>query len=725
MPDTVRARHSLREEAEQVLRQRFASAPGPRSRVLWWDAGGHLRDVLRRACSEIGVPFVEREHPLAFRQWVAEQGGAPSDEPDQVVWYVPEAQQGRDWFRDVAAMGGIVEKDIEALAADLYDIQPWRLRSSATVGPVSERIAAILLDNLHGSSRPTLERLQGRLVIQSDEGIVEYLLRNGWEMLPRSGDEVQTVRSLLTDKGVPELPADDDPDAMVEAVRRWAVAGWLSQEGAPSAVFPDAVAESDLGHAYRRLKTVLATDVQTNVLRTYQDRFWEDAIAQLDDPWTLAACPVDGALDERLWAEWQTDFEDERFERCRERAVKRAEAFRRYTGRQEQAVGKKSPAWIRVWKQAAALADLAHRYETWADRDVPAYALYADREAGSWHIDAAVRRIIVSGTPEDDLPHGHPARETLSDHRSHLVEEAYLDYLRALAEEMEAFLTQGPLLDENLASSVDFWADHKEELGAGNEALFFYIDALRLDLARELADRLQERSDATADLDLNVEESTRLGVLPSETAFGMAAVLPGRPQAYEVRLNGGDLTAYRNGSTLSAPKRRDLLKEEGWTVAPHNPSAWSSTRVAYVDTELDDIGEKNLEEIEAKLAERVEQLADRIFTKMRQGDWNRAYVVADHGFVLLPEATGFEDLTPPEGDVKRRRVAGKDLPEDGPGVLLTREKMPALSYLKTPVRVLLDPQQRFSKQGIPDARYYHGGALPQECILSFLKIEAA
>ena len=66
------------------------------------------------------------------------------------------------------------------------------------------------------------------------------------------------------------------------------------------------------------------------------------------------------------------------------------------------------------------------------------------------------------------------------------------------------------------------------------------------------------------------------------------------------------------------------------------------------------------------------------------------------------------------------------LSDDGPGVLLTGDQIPELfSYLSSPVRLLLDPQHRFKKQGIPDSRYYHGGALPQECILSFLKIEAA
>ena len=726
MPDAIRARRSLKEEAKQVLQQRFDSAPDPRRRVLWWDAGGHLRDVLRRACSELDVPFVERKHVLGFRQWVAEQGETPSDEPGRVVWYVPEPTAGRDWFRDVKHMGGLVEKSIDDLAADLYGIKTWQLRPTSSERPVSESVAAILLDNLRGSSHPSLDQLRGRLVIQANEGIVEYLLRDGWEMLPRAGEDLETVRSLLVDRGVPRLQPDDGPEEMVDAVERWAVAGWLSHAGVPDEAFPAAIAQSDLGYAYRRLKEVLQSDLQTNVLGTYQEEHWNEVISQTGDLWALTSCPVDGALDTHLWAAWQADFEDRRFEKCRERATERADAFRKHTGRLGEPVGKRAPSWIRVWKQAAALADLAYRYDTWNERNASVHALYADREEGSWQIDAAVRRIIVSGTPEDDLPEGHPARDSLSGFREHLVETEYLSYLRDLAAEMETALVQGDVLDDDLSSSIDFWPDHEKELGAGNEALFFYLDALRLDLARELADQLQERSDASNALDLNVEESTRLGVLPSETKFGMAAVLPGRPKSYEVRLESGELNAYRNGSRLNADTRRKLLNEEGWAVASHDPSGWSQTRVAYYSKEIDDYGEASMEDIEKRLAERVETLAENIFDRIRKGDWNRAYVVTDHGFVLLPEDAQFEDLPPPEGDVKRRRVAAEKLPEDGPGVVLTGKRSPELfSYLSSPVRVLLDPQHRFKKQGIPDSRYYHGGALPQECILSFLKIEAA
>jgi hypothetical protein len=662
---------------------------------------------------------------------VAEQGEAPSDEPGEALWYVPDAPRGRDWFRDVKHMGGtveenIVEKSIDDLAADAYGIQTWQLRPTSTNRPVSEEVAAILLDNLRGASHPTLEQLQSRLVIQADEEIIEYLLREGWEMLPTSSDDVNMVRSLLEDQGVPELPSYEAPEAMVKAVRRWAVAGWLSRAGVPDRAFPAAIAQSDLGYAYRRLKEVLHSDLQTGVLGTYQERYWEEIIVEADDPWALATCPVDGALDERLWAAWEADFERQRFEACQEHAAERARALREPTGRQGESVGKETPPRIRVWSQAAALADLAHRYETWDERNAPAHVLYADREEGSWQIDAAVRRIIVSGTPEEELPSGHPARKSLADHRQRLVENEYLTYLQELANEMETALTQGDLVDDNLSSAVHFWADHEEELGAGNEALFFYLDALRLDLARELADRLQERSDASSELDLNVEELTCLGVLPSETPFGMAAVLPGRPQSYEVRLDGGPLHAYRNGSAMDASRRRKLLEEEGWAVASSDSSGWSQTRVAYYSKEIDDYGEASINDIEQRLAERVQTLADEIVDRIRKGDWNRAYVVTDHGFVLLPEDAQFEDLSPPDGDVKRRRVAAEELSDDRPGVVLTGEQTPELfSYLSSPVRLLLDPQHRFQKQGIPDSRYYHGGALPQECILSFLEIEAA
>jgi len=58
-----------------------------------------------------------------------------------------------------------------------------------------------------------------------------------------------------------------------------------------------------------------------------------------------------------------------------------------------------------------------------------------------------------------------------------------------------------------------------------------------------------------------------------------------------------------------------------------------------------------------------------------------------------------------------------------PGVLLDDEDT-HLGYLDDDARVsiLADPIQRFRNQGLPDARFYHGGILPQEFVLNFVTI---
>jgi hypothetical protein len=47
-----------------------------------------------------------------------------------------------------------------------------------------------------------------------------------------------------------------------------------------------------------------------------------------------------------------------------------------------------------------------------------------------------------------------------------------------------------------------------------------------------------------------------------------------------------------------------------------------------------------------------------------------------------------------------------------------------LGYLNddTQANILADPIQRYRNQGLPDARFYHGGILPQEFVLNFVTI---
>jgi len=72
--------------------------------------------------------------------------------------------------------------------------------------------------------------------------------------------------------------------------------------------------------------------------------------------------------------------------------------------------------------------------------------------------------------------------------------------------------------------------------------------------------------------------------------------------------------------------------------------------------------------------------------------------------------------------VKYRRVAGDDLSGLSNGVHISANT-PGLDYLDTDIQILADPRQYFSKQGYSGDRYYHGGLLPQECMISFLEIQ--
>jgi hypothetical protein len=144
--------------------------------------------------------------------------------------------------------------------------------------------------------------------------------------------------------------------------------------------------------------------------------------------------------------------------------------------------------------------------------------------------------------------------------------------------------------------------------------------------------------------------------------------------------------------------------------------------VAYFKNDLDNMGEKEISDLEEMLAQRVDSLAEFIGTKIEQGEWDQAYVLTDHGFVLLPHDVTPEKISRPTeaSDSGRRWIAGEDVGEDSPGVLL--DASARLGYLDANVSVFASPLKRFSKQGVGDARFYHGGLLPQEFVLDFISI---
>lgn len=290
-----------------------------------------------------------------------------------------------------------------------------------------------------------------------------------------------------------------------------------------------------------------------------------------------------------------------------------------------------------------------------------------------------------------------------------------MNYLEEMSEAViTSFSTGSPLAGKDAAD--EWWTDNEKDLATGETVALFLIDALRLDLARELANRLRE--------DYSITEDTRVSTLPSETKFGMATLTPGRAHRFRIKLQNGKLSVERGGQRLDKGNRVKVLEREGWDVPEDSDSGWQRNQIAYYDKDIDDIGENELDNPESHFTDYIDELYALITDELENGNRDRIYVVTDHGFVLLPKGTTMESISSYDGDgeVKYRRIAGDDIEDAGTGVRVTGQT-PGTEYLNTSVRLLANPRQYNSKSGLTDARYYHGGILPQECMLNFLRIE--
>ncbi|MFC4552432.1 BREX-5 system phosphatase PglZ [Halorussus sp. GCM10023401] len=685
--------------------------------ILWWDDGGYLRDIIEHASTQLRCEFRAAEQtPLELR----------ADAPrDRTVWYVPQPSSGDvDWFKDVEHTGGVVEQHIGKLAARCFEnerLQAATIRTAYEDAEDREKVAQTLYEELNGEGGlPSLQGLQTKIVLDGHDDPVQFVLEHGTQNLP-DGDDLLKIRDLLVDDGVAAVEGQSDARTIVERTRRWAVAEWLVDEGLDKSLLPQEYRpEPSTGFGISRpeLRSVLSkTERKGELANVYLDptqRFWHDILRTHDDPWKLADCPVDASLEHRLWDEWTQSFNSGDYETCVTHAKQRHERLEATYG---------DVPWTHVWEQAIDVARLANELQTWDERGDTSDVvdLYGDVDEGTWQIDNAVFNLVVSGKPEKKLPQEHPATATLDNFRTSLVESQYLEYLTDLGDLVVDQIDAGsPFVGENHAHQ--FFAEEQEHLQSGQSVALFIIDALRFDLAHELAESIRREIPQ-----LEVEESTWVGTLPSDTEFGKAALTPGSKFSFNIDLDDGELIPERNGREITNYRRQTLLENDGWSYIMRDEDdevGWSNTRVAYYWNDIDETGEKELTNFEELFSDRIDAISRIICEKLRKGEWDRAYILSDHGFVSLPRHVDIDDLHPPAGaeKVTRRWVAGKNLDDDAPGVLLDEDTH--LGYLDENARVsiLADPIQRFRNQGLPDARFYHGGVLPQEFVLNFVTI---
>lgn len=280
-----------------------------------------------------------------------------------------------------------------------------------------------------------------------------------------------------------------------------------------------------------------------------------------------------------------------------------------------------------------------------------------------------------------------------------------------------------------LHSQTRFYAGHVEPLvrDGDKKAVVIISDALRYEVAEELGSRIrqEDRFDATLD--------AVLGVLPSYTQLGMAALLPHSTLKYSADAKtvladdqqtngtlfrgkilmsvGGAAIQAEDFKALNADERRDLFKANRILYVYHNR----------IDATGDKPGTERqvFEAVEDTLRDIVD-----LVKKLASANATNIIITADHGFLFQDEALAdtFFLSTQPHGDdikvVNRRYVLGHGLKADNAFATFDATQLGLDSNLEVQIPKSIH-RLRLAGGG---SRFVHGGATLQEIVVPVLAV---
>jgi len=317
------------------------------------------------------------------------------------------------------------------------------------------------------------------------------------------------------------------------------------------------------------------------------------------------------------------------------------------------------------------------------------------------------------------------------------VESLYTNwYLYELGTAWDRLLEKEQRLESwrlsGIASQYKFYEEAvKPRIAAKQTKRIFVIisDALRYEIAEELTDIINGEKRFKAEL------SSQLGVLPSYTQLGMAALLPHKTLEYQT----GSTTVLVDGQSTAGLDNRNTVLEKfnGMAVSAKELMNWSNqegrekirdSQVVYIyhDT-IDFICDKQGGEERTPLVCRdaIGELTDLIGRIINRLNGSQVLLTSDHGFLFQQKPLDKPDKTAlsmkPNGaiEAKKRYIVGDNLPSDEAywkGKVANTAGASGDTEFMVPKGV-----QRFHFVG--GARFVHGGAMLQEICIPVVYIK--
>ena len=286
---------------------------------------------------------------------------------------------------------------------------------------------------------------------------------------------------------------------------------------------------------------------------------------------------------------------------------------------------------------------------------------------------------------------------------------------------------------EGIPNQQDFYPTFIEPLQKENPQGKVYViisDALRYEAAAELTDVINRQNRFKANL------QCQLGVLPSITSLGMAALLPHKELSFKtgsanILVDGQPCASLDqrkkimttvDGLAVKAPDFQAMKRDQGREFV-------KEARVVYIyHNEIDATGDTASSEEKAFQAVRttIEELGALISHIINNLNGRRVIVTADHGFLYQETHPGVAEKShldhKPVGSLKekKRYILGEKLGSDAK---VWSGKMQTTSGVSGEMEFWV-PKGNNLFHFAGGARFVHGGAMPQEVLVPVVTVKS-